>query len=149
MYAKFENVDLLPDNVIYVDTCDINDLIDISDVVVTIRSTTNYVALIRKCPVLMLGYTQTHGQGCTYEAFEKNVIEPQLKQAIDKGFTAEQREAFIEHVARLLKYYLYDDTLPRELRYGLSMPEKFEDFFELGKKLKKMNEAMKAGAANV
>lgn len=143
MYVKFDRVDLLPDNVIYVDACDINDLIDISDVVVTIRSTTNYVALIREKPVLMLGYTQTRGQGCTYEAFEREAIESQLQKAIIEGYTKTQKEAFVEHVARLLKYYLYDDTLPREIRYGLPMPEKLEDFFELGKKLQEMDSNMK------
>ena len=148
MYAKFDRIDLLPDNVIYVDDCDINDLIDISDVVVTIRSSTNYIALIRQRPVLMLGYTQTHGQGCTYEAFVQEDIEPQLKKAIAEGFTEEQQEAFIEHVARLLKYYLYDDMLPRELRYGLPLPEKLEDFFALGKKLQQLDTEMKAGAIN-
>lgn len=143
LYAKFDRIDLLPDNVIYVDACDINDLIDMSDVIVTIRSTTNYVALIREKPVLMLGYTQTRGQGCTYEAFERDDIEPQLKKAIAEGFTKKQKEAFIEHVARLLKYYLYDDMLPRELRYGLPMPEKLEDFYLLGRELQELDSKLK------
>ena len=140
LYAKFDRVDLLPNNVIYVDACDINDIIDLSDVVTTIRSSTNYVALIRQRPVLMLGYTQTRGQGCTYEAFEREAVELELEKALSEGFTQAQQEAFIEHVARLLKYYLYDDTLPRGLRYGLPMPDDFDSFFELGKRLSKMDD---------
>ena len=100
----------LPENVIYIPSGDINEIVDFADLTVTIRSTTNYVSLIRKKPVLMLGYTQTRGQGCTYEAYKKEEIESQIMLALTNGYTNEQEEKFIEHVTRLLKYYLYDDS---------------------------------------
>lgn len=129
----------MPSNVIYVPSGDINEMVDFADVTVTIRSSTNYVALIRKKPALMLGYTQTRGQGCTYEAFAEEEIESQLKMAIKNGFTVEQQNNFTEHVARLLKYSLYDDMGDRPVRFGLKLPENVDDFFEL----KRILEAMK------
>ena len=140
MYIRKNEQHRLPDNVIYVPYADINDLIDFVDVVVTIRSTTNYVALIRKKPVLMLGYTQTRNQGCTYEAFERRSVEPMLRTAVAKGFTSKQDLAFREHVARMLKYYLYDDMSDRQLRYGLPLPDDCSMFFDLENRLKAMND---------
>lgn len=128
----------LPENVIYISSGNINDIVDFADLTVTIRSTTNYVALIRKKPVLMLGYTQTRGQGCTYEAYKKEDIERQIVLALTNGFTNEHAEKFIEHVARLLKYYLYDDMGQRKIRYGMNIPCKMEEFFSLEKRLKNL-----------
>lgn len=135
MYATFEDYKSLPNNVILVQFGDINDLIDLANVVVTIRSSSNYIALIRYKPVLMLGYSQTRGQKCTYEAFDKRDVEPQLKKAIEEGFTKEQQRAFVEHLARLLRYYLYDDMSERPIRYGMKYPKDVEDFFSLEKEL--------------
>lgn len=140
MYARYERLNDVSSDVIIVNFVDVNDLIDMADVVVTIRSSINYIALIRQKPVLMLGYSQTRGQGCTYEAFHEEYIETQLKKAVQQGFTNEQKQAFLEHVARLLQYYLYDDMSERPIRYGLPWPERVEDFFALENKLKEMQE---------
>lgn len=141
MKTQMEAKERLPDNTIYVEFGDINDIVDISDVVVTILSSTNYVALIRHKPVVMLGYTQTKGKGCTYEAFEKDLIEGIVKEALDKGFTKEQEEAFLKHIAQVLKYYLYDDGMEREIRFGRQVPGRIEEFYELEKLLKEDAEA--------
>ena len=135
MNTKFEDKGQLPDNTIYVEFGNINDLIDTSDVVVTILSQTNYVALIRHKPVVMLGYNQTRGKGCTYEAFEKNRIQSAVKEALENGFTKEQEEAFLKHIAQVLKYYLFDDLQERELRFGLKAPFGIEEFYGLKKLL--------------
>ncbi len=131
MYIKGDEVERLPKNTIWVEFGDINDIIDISDVVVTILSTINYDALVRYKPVVMLGYNWSHGQGCTYEAFEEELIEDSIKQAIEYGFTEGMQQAFWENIARMLKYYLYDDMTDRELRYGKPIPESFDGFFTL------------------
>jgi hypothetical protein len=136
MYAEREDVSLLPDNTIYVKYGDINELIDGCDVFVTILSTANYVGLIRKKPVVMLGYTQSKGKNITYEAFEKNKIEQAIKDAIDNGFTKEQQEAFAVHLAQVLKYYLYDDMTERELRFGKPIPESIDELWDLERLLK-------------
>lgn len=97
---------------------DINSLIDESDVVVTILSQSAYIALIRGKPVVMLGYTQLRGKGCTYEAFGRRVIEGTIKSAVKKENFSEHLKNFRRHVACILKYYLYDDMTQRSLRFG-------------------------------
>lgn len=111
----------VPDNLIMVDQLDINDLIDMADVLVTIVSQMGYMSLIRGKPTVMLGYTQLRGKLCTYEAFSQNVIEKKISDAIDYGMTEEQRMFFIKHIAQVLKYYVYDDGEKREIRYGREM----------------------------
>lgn len=97
---------------------DINSMIDGADLVVTIFSQSAYIALIRRKPVLMLGYTQLRGKGCTYEAFSIGEIESQIHMALENGFTKEQQDSFVCHTTQLLKYYLYDDGVERALRFG-------------------------------
>ena len=141
MATRYDDANKLPKNTIYVEFGNINDLIDISDVVVTILSQTNYISLIRHKPVVMLGYNQTKGKGCTYEAFEKGLIEGTIREALEKGFTKEQETAFLKHIAQLIKYYLYDDGMERELRFGREVPTNIEEFYELEKLMKESEEA--------
>lgn len=108
---NMDNIDVLTD-------VDINDLIDKVDLVVTILSQSAYIALIRGKPVLMLGYSQLRGKGCTYEAFSKNAVRRSAVAALENGFTDKQQVKFEQHVAQLLKYYLYDDNRSRPLRFG-------------------------------
>ncbi|EKG1724337.1 hypothetical protein PON48_001644, partial [Campylobacter coli] len=103
---------------------DIHELIDLADVVVTILSQSSYEALMRNKPVVMLGYTHLKHKNCTYEAFAKDDVEQILDKAIKDGFTEEMRKNFHSHIARLLKYYLYDDYVARKFKYG----KKIEDF---------------------
>lgn len=135
-YVQSEKADKLPPNTIFITKGDINALIDISDVTVTILSTTSYNALIRKKPVVMLGYNQTKGKRCTYEAFEKDNIEGAIKDALANGFTQDQQDAFLRHMAQCLKYYLYDDLQERPIRYGRPVPKSIDEFYELERLLK-------------
>lgn len=98
-----------PENVIVADA-DINRLIDMCDVTTTILSQVSYVSLIREKPVVMLGYTQLKGKGCTYEAFDRESAEGAFGRAIADGYTAEQRRMFVRHTAQIVRYYLLDDT---------------------------------------
>ena len=68
----------LPSNVILVKEGDINTLIDMCDCCLTILSTTAYVSLTRGKPVVMLGKIQLNGQGCTYEAYDRLIIEEKI-----------------------------------------------------------------------
>ena len=110
-------------NVISGEGIGINDLIDLSDVTITILSQTGYVSTIRKKPTIMLGYTQLKNKGCTYEAFTKEDIEPTILKALVNGFTANQEEAFEKHVAQVVKYYVYDDLTKKPLTYGKSIDD--------------------------
>lgn len=121
----------LPTNVILVEQGNIYDLIEYADVTVTILSSTAYEALIKKKPVVMLGYNQLKSKGCTYDAFNKREIVSQIKKAIHEGFTIEQQNAFLKHIAQLLKYYLYDDMNEREIRYGRPIPQTVDELYEL------------------
>ncbi|WP_252229313.1 hypothetical protein [Clostridium sp. ZBS15] len=108
----------VPSNVIVVDDVNIHDLIDLANVVVTVLSQSSYETLIRGVPVVMLGYNQLRGKGCTYEAFDYKEIESVLKNAVENGFTEKQKIAFNKHIAQLLKYYLFDDTIKRDVKFG-------------------------------
>lgn len=96
----------------------IHELIDDSDVIITILSQAAYVALFREKPVVLLGYMQLHHSGAAYEALKLGNVESKIKKALSSGYTAKQRECFYKHIARTLKYYLYDDMNEREMRYG-------------------------------
>lgn len=113
----------LPDNVIWISDVDINKIIDISDVVITILSQVGDIALIREKPTVMLGYTQLRGKGCAYEAYKSELIESNIKKALEEGFTDRKQQAFIRHIAQTVKYYLYDDLNEREMRFGRKIDE--------------------------
>lgn len=136
MYVHSEDVKQLPRSVHYIDYADINDVIDMSDVVVTILSTANYDATVRDKPVVALGYNWAKGKGFNYEAFEKDKIEQQIKKALTDGLTEEMNYNFLVHIAQSLKYYLYDNGEVKELRYGQKFPDSFDDFFNLYNMLK-------------
>ncbi|MCR5799061.1 MAG: hypothetical protein K6G69_03205 [Lachnospiraceae bacterium] len=108
----------LPKTAIVIDRCSINDLVDLADISVTILSTSAYISLIREKPVLMLGFTQLYKKESTYEALELEQIEETIKVALVNGYTKEQKDAFINQIAREIKYYVFDDFSERYLRYG-------------------------------
>lgn len=110
--------EMLASNVVFVNKVNLNELIDKVDVVVTLMSQTAYVSLIRERAVVTLGYNQLRGKNCTYEAYTEDSIEKVIADAIEYGYTAEQKQQFVRHGAQLLKYYLYDDLKDRPLRYG-------------------------------
>ena len=114
----------MPDNVLMFDNIDISEVIEIADVTMTILSQVGYVSTILKKPTIMLGYMQLKGKGCTYEAFQKEDIEFVIKQALKDGFTKEQEEAFIKHIAQLNKYYIFNDPfVERDIYYGRDLDQ--------------------------
>lgn len=124
MYRKSIYTEYKTDSgVIVVGNVDINRLIDVADVVITLVSQVAYMALMKDKPVVMLGYTQLKSKNCTYEAYNNDEISSAISNAISNGFTEEMRDNFIKHVAQMLKYNLYDDLKPRELRYGKKIEE--------------------------
>jgi FMN phosphatase YigB (HAD superfamily) len=116
-----------PKGAMVIESGDINLIIDASDVIISTSSSVPYNALTREKPVVMLGYMPCKGKGFTYEAFSLDAVEPQIKAAIEHGYTAEQRAAFVKHVAQLNKYYLFDNLQDRALRYGRT-PEQAAQF---------------------
>ena len=114
----------LPESLNIIKECDINDVIAYADVTVAILSSTSYVALVQEKPVVVLGYTHLRGKGCCYEAFERDKIEPAINEALANGMTDEMKVNFTRHIAQMNKYYLFDNGLEREIRYG-RRPEEF------------------------
>lgn len=123
--VRSSQVGEIPSNVIVISELSIFKLIEISDVVVTIASQCSYEAVLRKKPVVMLGRNQLHGKGIVFEA-EKSNLKETIQKALQEGFSSSRQEAFELHVAQMLKYYLYDDMAPRELRFGKSQIEFLE-----------------------
>ena len=105
----------------------INDLIDLCDVVVTIVSQVSYLALIRNKPAVMFGYIQLRQQGCTYEAFEREKILDILSEAVRDGLQEEMSEAFVSHVARLEKVYLFDDMTEKGRHIGRDISKQAQE----------------------
>ncbi len=123
IYSPGDNYTLRGKNVFYVSDVDINELIDISDVVVTILSASSYNALIRDTATVMVGYTQLKGKGCTYEAFKKEELEKTICDAVKKGYTVEQKFAFYKHCAQMNKFYQYDDLTSKKGTWGRSVQD--------------------------
>lgn len=119
------NPNRLPENIIFIKDMQIDRLIEIADVVVSIVSAVDYKALIYRKPLVSLGRTTLHRKGCCYEPENLCDIEKQLKMAMDQGMTEEQNVNFERHMVQLLENYLWDDLSERELRYGLSLKTDF------------------------
>lgn len=124
-----KDINKYDDNVIMALNVDINDVIDISDVVVTILSQVSYTALIREKAVVMLGFTQLKGKECCYETFTMDSFDETMDKAVNIGYTEEMHEKFIQHIAHMNKYVLYDDLQNRSLRYGKSIKQAVDFIF--------------------
>lgn len=116
------------DNTIFIEKMNINKVINISDVVVNNISSCGYLSLIEGKPVVATGRTTYFNAGCTYEVESLEQLEGKIKQALQKGYTIEMKNAFVQHMALLLKYYLYNGELGEEFNYGMSLPDSIEGF---------------------
>ena len=113
------------DDVILVKDMQIDRLIELADVVVSIASAVDYKALIYGKPLVQLGITGLLGKDCTYSVTEKNGLEEQLVLALKNGMTGRQTENFDRLLQILLQRYLWDDMSERSLRYGLTIEHDF------------------------
>lgn len=113
-----ENSGKIPSNVIYVDEGDVNELIAISDLTVGITTSLLYVSLMLGKPAMLVGYNTLMGKRCAYEAFSLDIIEKTIKTAMAEGYTDSQRLHFKEHVARMNKYYLFNNQLDSAVQHG-------------------------------
>lgn len=118
MEMRADKYHLWPENMPVLKRMDINKAIDCSDVVITMLSSSAYIAIIHKKPVIILGYSQLSHNNACYEIYDKAMIKDALVNALEAGYTREQENRFIAHVSRMLKYYLYDTLIPRGLSYG-------------------------------
>ena len=97
----------------------IDELLQMSDVVVTVSTAVSYKALFYEKPLVELGKSGMYGQGCSYEVHGD--LEEKLREALQKGVTEEQKKCFEHHVLTLLNYNHWDDLTHPELPYGLTV----------------------------
>ncbi|MDE6568449.1 MAG: hypothetical protein K2K70_12055 [Lachnospiraceae bacterium] len=117
----------LTESIIQIKHMEIDRLIRLCDVVVSISSAVEYKSLIYGKPLVLLGHTTLSKKGCSYDVESIDEVEHQLQSALEKGMTKEQDANFEQYMARLLDNYLWDDLSDRELRYGLSLETDFFD----------------------
>lgn len=94
-------------NVTVLRDVNLSDCIGIADLAVVKVSQGCYEALLRDKPVLMLGKNQINGSGAVYELEDASDLHGGIHRALSGGLTQAQQAAFEDHVARLLKYYLF------------------------------------------
>jgi len=94
------HVTVLPDISIY-------ELLTICDVCITIVSQVAYEACILNKPVVLMGRLQLTGKDIAFEALDENSLQLQINAAITEGYSAHLESKFIDHTARLLRYYLF------------------------------------------
>lgn len=114
-----------PEEVIFIKDMEVDRLIELADVVVSIASAVDYKALIYGKPLVQLGITGLRGKGCTYGVFEKKDLEEQVMLALKDGMTEKQTENFDRLLQILLQKYLWDDMSERSLRYGQTIDHDF------------------------
>lgn len=103
----------------------IDRLIKIADVIVSISSAVNYKALLYGKPLVQIGTTCLSRKNCCYETASKEQIEENLVEALENGMTNQQIYNFDTHLAMLLDNYLWDDLSERSIRYGLTFDKDF------------------------
>ena len=91
--------------------------------VITGLSSVSFTVAVRNRPVVIIGRGEMFGKGCVYEALEKEKIEKQIQIALEAGMTDHMRQMLIQYIARMVKYYLYDDNQPREMHYGRTVEQ--------------------------
>ena len=110
-HQKFES--FIGDRVYFATGANIFECINCADVVATISSTVSYLSLIHEKPVLMLGVNQLYKKNVSYEFNSREEIEDIAINAMDKGFDVDMKHRVLDHIARLLKYYVFsfDDDI--------------------------------------
>jgi hypothetical protein len=103
----FESFDRLRyPKVVFAGDEEIHQLIKKVDVVVSISSVAQLSLIVGK-PVVLVGKNPMWGKGCTIEVASREQLSHAIKCALSSGFTAQHQNAFIDYVARELKYVMY------------------------------------------
>ncbi len=101
----------------------LSEVFSLADVSITILSQGAYVSLVNNIPTILLGRLQLNDSGAAYVLEEKENLELIIENALIDGFTKIMRQYFVEHVARVLKYYVFKANSQVQAR----------DSYELGK----------------
>ena len=88
-------------------TGNIHQLIDYSDVVVTLMSTAVYEAMLRDVPVVLLSAHPFSGKGIAYECNSDICLDDVLSNALNKSDWESRKNSWLSFIARMSKYYLF------------------------------------------
>lgn len=110
--------DELDDEIILINDISVHELINMSDVVISISSAVEYLALIYGKTLVQVGITALNHSGASYvvdsiEKIEENLINAVNKKDLD--LKIKNRDIFF---SRLLKSYLWDDKSHPDFVYG-------------------------------
>ena len=95
----------------------------LSDASVTLLSQSAYISLIYNVPVILLGNLQLNSSDAAY-VYRSNIpLEDLLNSALNQGFTEKQKESFLKHVARVMKYYVYSANEKVKCRNSMEMAQ--------------------------
>ncbi len=104
-HQKFELI--TGERVYFATGANIFECIKVSDLVSTISSTVSYLTVMCEKPLLMLGNNQLTQKGIAYEGETRDEIESNAVIAINEKVNNEMLLNGKNHIARLLKYYVF------------------------------------------
>lgn len=88
---------------------DLIDLLQYCDVLATIVSQSAYMALMHDTPVVLMGRMQLSGSGLVQEALYRRDLTTAVKSALADSDHETRRARLVDHVARLMRYYVIAD----------------------------------------
>lgn len=101
------NSKVVNDRVILVNNANVIECIEETDISVTLLSTLSYDMMIYDKPTVLLGRNLMSSSGSAYEVENLYNVETTILSAFNKeGFDIKQKK-YLEHFARLLKYYYF------------------------------------------
>lgn len=126
--TSFEDNSKKRSGVIWIKDTDANYLIDKSDLVVTLYSAVDCMALIKGKPLLQLGRSILNYANCTYMPYTKVDIETYAQAAMENKDATHLDENFKKFLGKLLSNVCWDDMTHSEMPYGLTSDV---DFFSV------------------
>lgn len=118
------DISVLPPDTYVITGLALKTAIELCDVSVSNVSQGVYESLLLDKPVVMTGKNQINGSGAVYRLNRADELSAVLTEALSQGYTAEQQARFREHVARLMRYYLFSFTDP-------AAPHRIEELFDV------------------
>jgi hypothetical protein len=148
VYKPHPNSKFLPEAITAIDfdldghsielDADVFDLIDLSDVMVTIGSTVSIHSMLQGKPVVLAGVNAFRGGGICHDLENREDLSGQIKKALSRVEFENQSRALVEFVARSMEYYsspyssyceeFYGDSgegLARRIQYILKNGKEF------------------------
>jgi GT2 family glycosyltransferase len=130
-YSIYEN-----DRVLFVSNFNINELIKISDVCVTLSTTAIAQCIIEEKPIVTLAYTDVSNKKIAYECYDQSAIAHKLRMALDKIYWQEKNAAgklFIQNLfsGRLYALNSYKEVVTEINQFTCLINERIDTFLPI------------------